>query len=420
MTAPSLNVYQNGVNQVSGDQLNTFAQTCNIVTDLRAFIGTSGVQVYMRGFTSVGDGGQGVFYWNASGTGPDDGGVTNIVPSGSTTGCWTRLNNVQSGALTSKSTGFTLISTNAYVPYLATASLTITLSKATTFNSLFWIDIFAQGGNVTLAPNIADKVQNLTAGQNFIIYQGSSCRLYTDGSANWWLYFWNVSNAYYTATGAPVNSLQTLFCGTGFFPTLQAIGSDTNIGIVYASKGNLGHVFNTNGPQTGSPVTQLTVGHTASATNWVSITGSNGSQPTISIAGASANAGLNIAGTGIFTVPGVNSNTTASAANVNVDSSGNIKKSTSSIKYKRDVRDYDKGMEYISQLHPVYYKSKEESDGDRDYAGFIAESIDELGLKEFVSYQDEDPDGLMYQNMTALLVKGIQEINERLIVLENR
>lgn len=91
MSAPVLSTFQNGISQVSGDQLDTFNQTCNIPSDLRAFVGTVGVQVFMRGFTSPGDGGQGQFYWNVSGTGPDDNGVTNIVPTGAATGCWTRI-----------------------------------------------------------------------------------------------------------------------------------------------------------------------------------------------------------------------------------------------------------------------------------------------------------------------------------------
>ena len=92
MTAPSLNVYVNGQGQVSADNFNTFMQTCNIASDLRAFAGTLGVEVYMRGFSAIGDGGQGIFYWNTGSTAADDGGVTTIVPSSSTAGAWTRLN----------------------------------------------------------------------------------------------------------------------------------------------------------------------------------------------------------------------------------------------------------------------------------------------------------------------------------------
>lgn len=97
MTAPSLQVYIQGQGSVNSDNLNTFEQTCNNVVDLRAFVGALGVQVYMRGYVSAGDGGQGEFYWNASGTGPDDNGITNIVPTNAAVGCWTRLSNTGGG-----------------------------------------------------------------------------------------------------------------------------------------------------------------------------------------------------------------------------------------------------------------------------------------------------------------------------------
>lgn len=110
MTAPSLSVYVNGQNQVSADNLNTFMQTCNTAGDLRAFGGTLGVEVYMRGFSAIGDGGQGVFYWNINSSAPDDGGVTTIVPDGSTSGAWTRLNSVVSAiySIQVPLTGFTI------------------------------------------------------------------------------------------------------------------------------------------------------------------------------------------------------------------------------------------------------------------------------------------------------------------------
>lgn len=90
MSAPALITYQNGFNQVSGDQLNTFQQTCDTVADLRNFIGLPGVQVYVRGLSSSNDVGQGSFIWNASGGGTDNG-TTNIVPSSASSGAWNRL-----------------------------------------------------------------------------------------------------------------------------------------------------------------------------------------------------------------------------------------------------------------------------------------------------------------------------------------
>lgn len=94
MTAPALASYVNGIGQVSADNYNTFLQTCDIAAQLRGFAGVPGIEVYMRGFLTIGDGGQGIFYWNAGGTAADDGGVTTIVPSSSTAGVWTRLSSV--------------------------------------------------------------------------------------------------------------------------------------------------------------------------------------------------------------------------------------------------------------------------------------------------------------------------------------
>lgn len=95
MTAPALASYSNGISQVSGDNLNTFTSWCVTAAQLRAFNPNPAVpnmQVFMQGYSAAGDGGQGNFYWNTV-TGTDDGGLTTIVPNGSTAGCWSRLPN---------------------------------------------------------------------------------------------------------------------------------------------------------------------------------------------------------------------------------------------------------------------------------------------------------------------------------------
>lgn len=91
MTAPALFAQIQGQGSVSADNLNTYIQSCDNLTQLRGFTGVPGIQVFMRGYVAPGDGGQGNFYWNASGTAADDGGFTTIVPNGSATGEWTRL-----------------------------------------------------------------------------------------------------------------------------------------------------------------------------------------------------------------------------------------------------------------------------------------------------------------------------------------
>lgn len=93
MTAPALASYSNGISQVSGDNLNTMLQFATTVAQLKAFTPSPAVPymtVYLQGYSAAGDGGQGTFYWNTT-TGTDDAGLTTIVPSGSTAGCWSRI-----------------------------------------------------------------------------------------------------------------------------------------------------------------------------------------------------------------------------------------------------------------------------------------------------------------------------------------
>lgn len=132
--------------------------------------------------------------------------------------------------------------------------------------------------------------------------------------------------------------------------------------------------------------------------------------------------------------------TTASAANAYISSDGYLYRSTSSIKYKRDVRDYPRGIDAVLALRPVLYKSKGKGDVSarlekekklkeknpakelpqaEDYAGFIAEEVHDAGLTEFVQYgEDDKPDALHYAQMTALLVKAMQEQQALIVALQ--
>lgn len=117
---------------------------------------------------------------------------------------------------------------------------------------------------------------------------------------------------------------------------------------------------------------------------------------------------------GVYTQAG------GASANVVVASDGSIYRSTSSLKYKKNVEDYDKGLDIVNQIRPVYYQSINENESEIKYAGFIAEEIDQLGLTEFVQYaEDGTPDALHYPNMIALLTKAIQELKAEIDELKN-
>jgi hypothetical protein len=123
---------------------------------------------------------------------------------------------------------------------------------------------------------------------------------------------------------------------------------------------------------------------------------------------------FHVRGDSLIFAPGIYNNPSAGGTQVNVGSDGNLIRFTSSIKYKKDIVAYDKGLDYVAKIKPVYYKSKNENTKDRVFAGLIAEDIHDLGLFEFVEYNDEgEPDSLHYQNMIALAFKAIQELSQQ-------
>jgi hypothetical protein len=118
---------------------------------------------------------------------------------------------------------------------------------------------------------------------------------------------------------------------------------------------------------------------------------------------------------GLIYMPNTYYNTGGGSGTVSISSSGELYRATSSIKYKENVIDYNKGLAEVLQLRPVYYNVKRKDDNNL-YAGLIAEEIEELGLKEFVQYAENGtPDSIYYPNMIALLTKSIQELNDKLV-----
>ena len=97
--------------------------------------------------------------------------------------------------------------------------------------------------------------------------------------------------------------------------------------------------------------------------------------------------------------------------------SGDLATIGSSLRYKENIIDYDKGLETIAQLRPVYFNYKNEKEIQN--AGLIAEELDELNLTEFVRYNLEDqPESIAYEQMVTLLIKGMQEQQQQIDALK--
>jgi hypothetical protein len=105
---------------------------------------------------------------------------------------------------------------------------------------------------------------------------------------------------------------------------------------------------------------------------------------------------------------------------IGFDTNGDLKASSSSLRYKHDIQDYSKGLAEVMQLRPVSFKFNGEENTN---IGFIAEEVDALGLTEVMLYNEEEqPEGVIYANMVSLLTKAIQEqqsiINELKVRIE--
>lgn len=124
---------------------------------------------------------------------------------------------------------------------------------------------------------------------------------------------------------------------------------------------------------------------------------------------------------GALVAPFSYSDTTASAADVNISSSGLIRRSTSSAKYKRDIETLPYDPMAFRALRPVTYRSKVDNDGNRVYGGLIAEEVHAAGYTPFVAYNAEGaPESVMYPHMVAVLIGALHDAQDKIAELETR
>ena len=86
-------------------------------------------------------------------------------------------------------------------------------------------------------------------------------------------------------------------------------------------------------------------------------------------------------------------------------SSGGTWVNASDITLKKDVKEIEYGLKEIMQLKPKWYRMIED---DLEQIGFIAQDVEEV-LPELVSTSEKGMKGLSYGQLTAVLVKAIQE-----------
>ena len=121
----------------------------------------------------------------------------------------------------------------------------------------------------------------------------------------------------------------------------------------------------------------------------------------------------------IFSTAIYNWTTSASANIVVTSSAGHLARSTSALKYKKDVRDLEDID--IDKFRPIRYKSKSDIDDQtKDNFGFIADEVHDAGITELVTYDGDNVEGFQYERLTPVLVKTLQEQKKTIKALTDR
>ena len=90
---------------------------------------------------------------------------------------------------------------------------------------------------------------------------------------------------------------------------------------------------------------------------------------------------------------------------------------TSALRYKKYVKNLNTETDNIYQLRPVHFRWRD--DNRRDY-GLIAEEVEKIYPDLVTKGDNGDALGISYTKLTALLVKTIQELTDRVEKLENK
>lgn len=135
-------------------------------------------------------------------------------------------------------------------------------------------------------------------------------------------------------------------------------------------------------------------------------------------------------------------NITGAGSAVQVASNGNIFRTSSSIKYKKDVEDIDATLvdNAVSKLRPVWYRSKEPNGDDKvqwSHIGLIAEEVDQVEKRLVryktveVAYDDDgnkvetpldkpEPEDVDYARLSVILLDKVQRMDATIKALEAR
>lgn len=118
-------------------------------------------------------------------------------------------------------------------------------------------------------------------------------------------------------------------------------------------------------------------------------------------------------GTAGILIPNAYNATTASAANVHVDSAGQLRRSTSSKRYKKEIQSWSGSVE---RLRPVSFRSKEHN---TRHIGLIAEEVDKVFPEATLYDGDGKPEAIDWNAITTALIHEVNILRKRVVALES-
>jgi hypothetical protein len=104
-----------------------------------------------------------------------------------------------------------LTADSANTAYVCTNNLTLSLPDTTDLEKTYLFAVYAQGGDVTLAPVSTDAINGGTTGASYVVKQNCSAMVVTDADGNWWLFFTGYPGIPATTAGGTADVLTATF-----------------------------------------------------------------------------------------------------------------------------------------------------------------------------------------------------------------
>ena len=265
-------------------------------------------------------------------------------------------------------------------------------------------DLYVQGNDINMGPSVAVKIDTTISKGFSGVGSGSSGGLGGDVS---------IGDGGVAGTGIGDND-----GGAGGTITL-ASGSDSDASQAGETGGIGGTITMVSGGQSFSGYANdgtVNIGNSAGQKNASFYVYGNATTSGYLVIGTTNPAGFNASAgdlylggnattSGRLTTVQTYNETTADAANVYIDSTGKLFRSTSSKRYKYNINYNGIDGSLLYKLKPASYTDH----AGQEFIGFVAEDVAEVEPRLVLFDQQGQPDALHYGNFAALLTKAIQD-----------